>query len=81
MKRRVLLCPGEDGFIVAEVPSLPSCISQGRTRDEALANVREAIALHEEDADVAITVQVRPLSIIPLRAILNYSHLITGPTG
>jgi len=48
MKRRVLLSPGEDGYIVAEVPSLPGCVSQGRTRDEALANIREAIALHEE---------------------------------
>ena len=48
MTRRVLLYPGEDGFIVAEVPSLPGCISKGRTRDEALANVREAITLHVE---------------------------------
>jgi len=48
MTRRVLLYPGEDGFIVAEVPSLPGCISQGRTRDEALVNVHEAIGLHEE---------------------------------
>jgi len=47
MTRRVLLYPGEDGFIV-EVPSLPGCISQGTTREEALANVREAISLHEE---------------------------------
>ena len=46
MTRRVLLYPGEDGFIVAEVPSLPGCVSQGRTRDEALTNVREAITLH-----------------------------------
>ena len=51
MTRRVLLYPGEDGFIVAEVPSLPGCISQGRTRDEALENVREAIRLHEEVLD------------------------------
>jgi predicted RNase H-like HicB family nuclease len=48
MTRRVLLYPGDDGFIVAEVPSLPGCVSQGKTRDEALANVREAIYLHEE---------------------------------
>jgi predicted RNase H-like HicB family nuclease len=48
MTRRVLLYPGEDGFIVAEAPSLPGCISQGRTRDEALSNAREAITLHEE---------------------------------
>lgn len=48
MIRRVLLYPGEDGYVVAEVPSLPGCISQGQTRDEALANIREAIALHVE---------------------------------
>ena len=48
MTRRVLLYPGEDGFIVAEVPSLPGCISQGKTRNEVLANVREAIYVHEE---------------------------------
>ena len=48
MTRRVLLYPGEDGFVIAEVPSLPGCISQGKTREEALDNVREAISLHEE---------------------------------
>ncbi len=48
MIRRVLLYPGEDGYVVAEVPSLPGCVSQGQTRDEALANIREAIALHVE---------------------------------
>lgn len=48
MTRRVLLRPGEDGYVIAEVPSLPGCISQGKTRDEALDNVREAISLHEE---------------------------------
>jgi predicted RNase H-like HicB family nuclease len=48
MTRRVILYPGEDGYMVAEVPSLPGCVSQGKTRDEALANIREAIALHEE---------------------------------
>ena len=41
--RQVILYPGEDGFWVAEVPSLPDCISQGRTRKEALTNVKEAI--------------------------------------
>jgi predicted RNase H-like HicB family nuclease len=48
MTRRVLLYPGEDGYVVAEVPSLPGCFSQGKNRDEALANIREAIELHEE---------------------------------
>ena len=48
MTRHVSLHPGEDGYVVAEVPSLPGCISQGKTREEALVNVREAISLHEE---------------------------------
>ena len=48
MKRRVILYPGDDGYVVAEVPSLPGCVSQGQTREEALANIQEAIALHEE---------------------------------
>ena len=34
----------EDGVWVAECPSIPGCVSQGTTRDEALANIREAIA-------------------------------------
>jgi predicted RNase H-like HicB family nuclease len=46
MVRRVVLYPGEDGYVVAEVPSLPGCISQGKSREEALENVREAISLH-----------------------------------
>jgi len=41
----VVLIPGEDGYIVAECPILPGCISQGKTRDEALANIKEAIEL------------------------------------
>jgi predicted RNase H-like HicB family nuclease len=43
MKYRVLIEQDEDGVFVAEVPSLPGCISQGRTRTEAIANVKEAI--------------------------------------
>ncbi len=37
-----------DGVFVAEVPSLPGCVSQGRTRDEAIRNVQEAIAAYLE---------------------------------
>ncbi|MBD0330451.1 MAG: type II toxin-antitoxin system HicB family antitoxin [Thermoleophilia bacterium] len=43
MTLRVLLYPGEDGYVVAECPALPGCVSQGRTRDEALENIQEAI--------------------------------------
>ena len=41
--RQVLLYPGEDGFWVAECPSLPGCVSQGESREVAVANIREAI--------------------------------------
>ncbi|HLA48564.1 MAG: hypothetical protein A3I04_01105 [Nitrospinae bacterium RIFCSPLOWO2_02_FULL_39_110] len=41
--RQVVIYPGEDGYWVAECPSLPGCISQGKTREEAIANVKEAI--------------------------------------
>lgn len=41
--RQVVIYPGEDGLWVAECPSLPGCVSQGQTREEAIANVREAI--------------------------------------
>ena len=41
--RQIVIYPGEDGYWVAECPSLPGCISQGKTREEAIANAREAI--------------------------------------
>lgn len=44
MRYRVIVERDEDGVFVAEVPSLPGCVSQGRTRAEAMANVKEAIA-------------------------------------
>ncbi len=44
MKYRVFIEQDEDGVYVAEVPSLPGCISQGQTRSEALENIKEAIA-------------------------------------
>lgn len=48
MKYRVLIEQDEDGVFVAEAPSLPGCISQGRTRAEATDNIKEAIALYLE---------------------------------
>jgi predicted RNase H-like HicB family nuclease len=48
MKYRVLIEQDEDGVFVAEVPSLPGCISQGRTRAEATENIKEAISLYLE---------------------------------
>jgi predicted RNase H-like HicB family nuclease len=51
--RQVVIYPGEDEYWVAECPSLPGCVSQGGTKEEAIANIREAIqgyvAALEED--------------------------------
>jgi predicted RNase H-like HicB family nuclease len=41
--RQVVIYPGEDGFWVAECPSLPGCVSQGMTKEETIVNIREAI--------------------------------------
>lgn len=41
--RQVLLYTDEDGYWIAECPSLPGCNTQGDTREEAIANIREAI--------------------------------------
>ena len=57
--RQVIVYSGEGGYFVAECPSLPGCISQGKTREEAIANIKEAIAgyiaaLQEDDLPVPI---------------------------
>jgi predicted RNase H-like HicB family nuclease len=44
MKFIVNLHRDETGMIVAECPAIPGCVSQGKTEEEALANIREAIA-------------------------------------
>ncbi len=44
--RQVIIYPGEDGYWVAECPSLPGCISQGETEEEAVENIKEAIQLY-----------------------------------
>jgi antitoxin HicB len=43
MKFRVIVEPDEDGVFVAECPALPGCVSEGRTREEATSNIRDAI--------------------------------------
>ena len=47
-QRTVILYPDEDNYWVVEVPSLPGCISQGETKEEALTNIQEAISLYLE---------------------------------
>ncbi|HIE02118.1 MAG TPA: type II toxin-antitoxin system HicB family antitoxin [Thiotrichaceae bacterium] len=48
MKYRILLEQDEDGVFVAQVPSLPGCLSQGKTRKEALKNIQEAVVVYLE---------------------------------
>lgn len=55
--RQVILYPGEDGYWVVECPSLPGCISQGHSKEEAISNIKEAIqgyiaALEEDNLPV-----------------------------
>jgi len=45
MKLPVVITPGENGYLVAEIPVFPGCISQGRTKEEALTNIKEAAEL------------------------------------
>ncbi|KMP10985.1 hypothetical protein UZ36_05945 [Candidatus Nitromaritima sp. SCGC AAA799-C22] len=66
MKLHVLIEKDEEGFFVAEVPALPGCLSQGKTKDEALSNIKEAItgwlevmeSKHELDPDRVVEVSV-----------------------
>ena len=48
MNIKIVLETGEDGYFVARVPALKSCWSQGKTREEALRNIRDAIDLYLE---------------------------------
>jgi len=55
MKFKVVIREGEDGWYVVECPSLSGCISQGKTKKEALENIKEAIELYLEPEEVQVT--------------------------
>ncbi len=55
MKFKVVIREGEDRWYVVECPSLPGCISQGKTKKEALENIKEAIELYLELEEVQVT--------------------------
>jgi len=48
MQIQIIISKGEDGYFVAHCPSLKSCWSQGKTKNEAIKNIREAIELYFE---------------------------------
>jgi len=66
MKLIVTLERDETGMIVAECPAIPGCISQGKTEDEAMENIREAIQLCLEaraENGMPLTVSVREIEV------------------
>ncbi len=67
MKLHVVLEPSDEGGFTAIVPALPGCISEGDTREEALANVQEAIRLYlevvEDDAILSPDAEVVEITV------------------
>ena len=66
MRFTVILVPDEQGWVSATVPAMPGCMSQGRTREEALANVREAMEgwIEEESARNRSPLQETPTLLL-----------------
>jgi len=62
MNLKVLLEPSEEGGYTALVPSLPGCISEGRSKKEAMKNIREAIELYLEPVEDDL--QASPKAIV-----------------
>jgi predicted RNase H-like HicB family nuclease len=65
MKLKVVFEPSDEGGFTVYVPSLPGCISEGDTLEEALANIREAISLYlEEDELVQVPEKASVMEIV-----------------
>ena len=67
MKFNVTIDRDEDGIWVVECPAIPGCVSQGKTKDEALINVQEAIALCLEvraEQGLPLTVETKQVEVI-----------------
>ena len=67
MKFMVTIDRDEDGVWIVECPSIPGCVSQGATKDEALKNVEEAIALCLEvraEQGLPLTIETRQLEVV-----------------
>ena len=66
MKLSVTLDRDEDGMWVVECPSIPGCVSQGKTKEQALKNIKEAIALCLEvraERGLPLTVETRQIEV------------------
>lgn len=66
MKFSVTIDRDEDGVWIAECPSIPGCVSQGTTKDEALENIKEAIQLCLEvraEKGIPLTIETRQVEV------------------
>jgi predicted RNase H-like HicB family nuclease len=66
MKFNVTIDRDEDGAWVVECPAIPGCVSQGATKDEALENIKEAIALCLEvraEKGMPLTIETRQIEV------------------
>ena len=66
MKLNVTIDRDEDGFWIVECPSIPGCVSQGATKDEARVNIREAIALCMEvraEQGLPLTIETQQVEV------------------
>jgi predicted RNase H-like HicB family nuclease len=66
MKFNVTIDRDEDGVWVVECPAIPGCVSQGATKDEALENIKEAIALCLEvraEKGMPLTIETRQIEV------------------
>ena len=66
MKFVITLDRDDEGVWIAECPTIPGCVSQGSTRDEALANIREAIGLCLEvraERGMPLTIETRQVEV------------------
>jgi predicted RNase H-like HicB family nuclease len=66
MKLAITMFRDEDGWIVVECPAIPGCASQGRTEDEAIENIKDAIAVCLEarrDAGLPLTIDTREVEV------------------
>ncbi len=67
MKLTVIINRDEDGVWVVECPSIPGCVSQGKTKEQAVKNIKEAIALCLEvrgERSLPLTVETRQVEVL-----------------
>jgi predicted RNase H-like HicB family nuclease len=64
MKLKVILEPSDEGGFTVYVPSLPGCISEGNTMEEAMQNIREAIDLYLDEEPLVLPEKAQVLELV-----------------